>query len=42
MQQLPESLLELSLTDGVTGQPQPLAGLWAKGPVVLVWVRHFG
>ncbi len=24
------------------GNAQPLGKLWQKGPVLLLWVRHFG
>lgn len=33
----PEVLLR-----GADERPVPLSELWREGPVVLVWLRHFG
>lgn len=36
-----EALATLEVT-GLDGQRVPLASLWADGPAVIVFLRHFG
>jgi hypothetical protein len=36
-----DSLADLTLPDH-EGNPVRLGDLWADGPVVLVWLRHYG
>jgi hypothetical protein len=36
-----DALADVELLDG-SGQPVRLGDLWREGPVVLVWLRHYG
>jgi hypothetical protein len=41
MERIPDALAHATVLDE-SAAPQPLASLWAKRPMVLVFVRHFG
>jgi hypothetical protein len=38
---VPESFARAEILDG-DGRPHPVAELWAQGPALLLFVRHFG
>ena len=38
---LPAAFADATVLD-LEGAPTPLRALWAAGPAVIVWIRHYG